>query len=145
MPVIKILPEELVNKIAAGEVVERPASVVKELLDNAYDSKATHITVEIEDGGKSKIIVIDDGCGMDKEDAVMAFKSHATSKISTEEDLFKISKFGFRGEALSSIASVSKCTLKTRRNNQNIGIIVKVEGGNLIEQSETGTALGTTV
>jgi DNA mismatch repair protein MutL len=145
MAVIKILPEDLINKIAAGEVVERPASVVKELLDNAFDARATHITVEIEEGGKSKIVVIDDGSGMDKEDALMAFKPHATSKLSSEEDLFKISKFGFRGEALSSIAAVSKCTLKTRKNDQNIGILVKIEGGDLVENTETGAPFGTSI
>jgi DNA mismatch repair protein MutL len=145
MASIKILPEELINKIAAGEVVERPASVVKELLDNAFDAKATHVTVEIEDGGRAKIVVIDDGMGMDKEDALMAFKAHATSKLSSEEDLFKITKFGFRGEALSSISAVSKCTLKTRTNSQNTGILVRVEGGNIVENTETGTPMGTSI
>lgn len=143
MSTIKLLPEDLINKIAAGEVVERPASVVKELLDNAYDAKASHITVEIEDGGKSKISIIDNGTGMDKEDALLAFKPHATSKLSSAEDLFNIQKFGFRGEALSSIAAVSKVTLKTRRNDENIGTLVKVDGGNITETLETGTAIGT--
>lgn len=145
MSSIKILPEELVNKIAAGEVVERPASVVKELLDNAYDARATHVTVEIEDGGRAKIVVIDNGMGMDKEDALMAFKAHATSKLSTEEDLFKITKFGFRGEALSSISAVSKCTLKTRTNSQNTGTLIRIEGGNIVEEGETGTPIGTSI
>ena len=145
MSIIKVLPEELVNKIAAGEVVEKPASVVKELLDNAYDARPSHITVEVEDGGKTKIVVSDNGTGMDKEDALLAFKSHATSKLASEEDLFNINKFGFRGEALASISAVSKATLKTRRNNENMGTLIKVEGGNLTENSETGTAIGTTI
>lgn len=145
MSKIHILPEDLVNKIAAGEVVERPASVVKELLDNAYDSAANQITVEIEDGGMKKIRVTDNGSGMDKSDVELAFKSHATSKINQTDDLLNIKSYGFRGEALSSIASVSKVTLKSRMTGNDLGNEIKIEGGNLIGITETGSPAGTTV
>ncbi len=145
MASIKLLPEDLINKIAAGEVVERPASVVKELLDNAYDAKATSITIDIEDGGQKKILVIDNGTGMDKDDALLAFKPHATSKISSENDLLNITKYGFRGEALASIASVSKVTLKTRKSVDPLGTMVKIEGGTNIAIEETGAQAGTSV
>ncbi|MBN2653932.1 MAG: DNA mismatch repair endonuclease MutL [Nitrospirae bacterium] len=113
MPDIKILPEDLINKIAAGEVIERPASVVKELIENSLDAGAGRIRVDISRAGKKLICVSDNGRGMDREDAVMAFERHATSKISSEDDLFNIKTNGFRGEALSSIASVSKISLST--------------------------------
>ncbi len=145
MSKIHILPEDLVNKIAAGEVVERPASVVKELLDNAYDCAANQITVEIEDGGMKKIRVTDNGTGMDKADVELAFKSHATSKINQTDDLLNIKSYGFRGEALSSIASVSKVTLKSRMSGDDLGNEIKIEGGNVIGITETGSPAGTTV
>ncbi|TXI31250.1 MAG: DNA mismatch repair endonuclease MutL [Niabella sp.] len=145
MPVIKVLPPELVNKIAAGEVVERPASVVKELLDNAFDAHAVNITVEIEDAGAKKILIHDNGIGMDREDAINAFTLHATSKIKSEEDLFNITHFGFRGEALASIAAVSKITLKTRRNHDPLGTEVKLEGGQLMSVEDVGCPIGTSI
>ena len=114
MAVIKVMDEFLANKIAAGEVVERPASVIKELTENSIDAKATEIKVDLQESGTKKIQVIDNGCGMEKDDAVLAFSRHATSKLYEEEDLYRIETLGFRGEALASIASVSKITLKTK-------------------------------
>ena len=105
---IKILPQELSNKIAAGEVIERPASVVKELVENAIDAGSDRISVEVKLGGKQLISVVDNGRGMTRQNAVLAFERHATSKIGVQEDLFRIATFGFRGEALSSLASVAK-------------------------------------
>lgn len=145
MAKIKILSENLVNKIAAGEVVERPASVVKELLDNAYDSGASNIIVDIEDGGIKKIRIVDNGEGMDKEDVENAFKPHATSKIAVEEDLLNIKDYGFRGEALSSIASVSKVTLKSRQKGANLGTEIRLEGGTQTALTETGSQIGTSI
>ena len=109
---IKVMDEILANKIAAGEVVERCSSVVKELVENSIDAGATEITVELEDAGTKMIRVIDNGKGMDKEDALLAFQRHATSKLKEEEDLYRINTLGFRGEALPSIASVSNIVLK---------------------------------
>jgi len=139
------LPEDLVNKIAAGEVVERPASVVKELIDNAFDAFADTVTVTIDQGGIKKIHVVDDGVGMTREDAEMAFKPHTTSKIKTEEDLLNIKTFGFRGEALASIASVSKVTLKTRKSGADLGTEIKIEGGKVISVNEVGAPVGTSI
>src|SRR6202049_3313694 len=111
MSQIRILPEHVANKIAAGEVVERPASVVKELLENALDAGAKSVRIEVESGGKRMIRVVDDGCGMGRDDALLAFERHATSKLRTADDLLSISTLGFRGEALPTIAAVSR--LKT--------------------------------
>ena len=117
---IRILPETVANKIAAGEVVERPASVVKELLENALDAGARSIRIETESGGKRLIRVIDDGCGMNHDDALLAFERHATSKLRTADDLLSIATLGFRGEALPSIAAISRCCWKrvTRRKRR---------------------------
>ena len=117
MAQIKVMDEILANKIAAGEVVERCASVVKELVENSIDAKSTEIKIELIESGTSSIKIIDNGIGMDREDAIIAFNRHATSKLKTEDDLFHIHTLGFRGEALSSIASVSEVTLKTCSGN----------------------------
>jgi DNA mismatch repair protein MutL len=143
MPKIQVLPETIANKIAAGEVIERPASVVKELLENAIDAGATQITVEIRDAGKKLIRVVDNGSGMSKEDAALAFARHATSKLVNEEDLFAIRTLGFRGEALPSIASISKVELITRTQDSISGTRIQMDGGKLIDVTETGAPVGT--
>src|SRR5215468_3003614 len=114
---IRLLPEQVANQIAAGEVVERPASVVKELVENALDAQSTHITVEIQAGGRSLIRVADDGLGMSRDDALLCLERHATSKIQRAEDLSAVVTMGFRGEALPSVASVSRFTLLTRERD----------------------------
>ncbi len=129
MSKIKILPEILSNKIAAGEVVGRPASVVKELCENSLDAKSSRIIVEIEKGGKSLISVSDDGIGMNSDDALLSIERYATSKIYNDDDLFAISTLGFRGEALPSISSVSKLSLVTREKGADSGIKINIEGG----------------
>ena len=113
---LKVLPANIANMIAAGEVVQRPASVVKELMENAVDAGASQVDVIITDAGRTLIQVIDNGCGMSAADAVLCFERHATSKIATADDLCSISTYGFRGEALASMAAVSEITLKTRRD-----------------------------
>jgi DNA mismatch repair protein MutL len=143
MGIIRVLPELVVNKIAAGEVVERPSSVVKELIENSLDAQATTISVSIRHGGKSLIKVVDNGNGMDREDAELCLKSHATSKISNSEDIFTIDSFGFRGEALPSIASVSKITLQTRRSPDQLGTEITAAGGRIKAISEKALSVGT--
>jgi DNA mismatch repair protein MutL len=142
---IKVLDEFTINKIAAGEVVERPASVVKELIENSLDSGATSVAVSVEDGGKKSVTIRDDGCGMSREDAVLAFERHATSKITRLEDLQTIGTYGFRGEALSSIASVAKVTLRTREHGSTEGTEVIVEYGKIVSTSPVGCPPGTEV
>ena len=142
---IRILAEHVANKIAAGEVVERPASVVKELLENALDAGARTIRVEVESGGKRMIRVIDDGCGMMHDDALLAFERHATSKLRTADDLLSISTLGFRGEALPSIASVSRLLLQTRAAEDAEGTRVEFAGGKLVGVNPEGLAAGTTI
>lgn len=135
MNIIKILPENLINQIAAGEVVERPASVVKELLENSIDAGASRITLEIIGAGDELIKITDNGSGMDKEDAQLSFERHATSKISNADDLFNISSLGFRGEAIASIASVSHMTMKTKKQEDPVGTLISCNGG-VIEKNE---------
>ena len=142
---IKILSEDLANKIAAGEVVERPAAVVKELLENAIDAGSSRITIEIKSGGKQFIRVIDNGSGMNREDAVLAFARHATSKLSDVDDLSRIGTLGFRGEALPSIASVSKVEMTTNTQDGIAGTRIRIEGGQMFEPEDVGRAPGTTL
>lgn len=143
MSKIELMDELLANKIAAGEVVERCSSVVKELVENSIDASATEIRIDLKEAGTTSIKVTDNGTGMDKEDAVMAFNRHATSKLKTEEQLFSIHTLGFRGEALSSIASVSMVTLKT--SYDNIGTTVHIEGGKLISVEVSDAKKGTSI
>ncbi len=140
---IKILPPEIANKIAAGEVVERPASVVKELIENAIDAESTNINIEIRAGGKRLIRVSDNGTGMPREDALIALERHATSKVGTIEDLQRIQTFGFRGEALPSIASVSQLELLSRTADGLVGTKIAVEGGVVKSVEESGCSPGT--
>src|SRR5271169_1555268 len=142
---IRILPEAVANKIAAGEVVERPASVVKELLENALDAGAKSIRVEVEAGGKRMIRVIDDGHGMTHDDALLAFERHATSKLRTADDLMSIATLGFRGEAMPTIAAVSRLTLETRDEAEAEGTRVEFAGGKLINVKPAGLPAGTTI
>jgi DNA mismatch repair protein MutL len=142
---IRILPEHVANKIAAGEVVERPASVVKELLENALDAGARSIRVEAESGGKRMIRVVDDGCGMAHDDALLAFERHATSKLRTADDLLSIATLGFRGEALPSIAAVSRLLLETRAAEEEEGTRIQFAGGKLVDVKPEGLPAGTTI
>jgi len=142
---IRKLDETTINKIAAGEIIERPASVVKELVENSLDSGATAITVTIEDGGKKLISVLDDGCGMSPEDARAAFERHTTSKIATIDDLQSLSSYGFRGEALASTASVSNVTLRTREHGASEGTQIIVIAGRIVKVESIGCPVGTEV
>lgn len=144
-PKIHILPEELCNKIAAGEVVERPSSVVKELIENSLDSGATAITVELEGGGKRLIRITDNGCGMSRQDAFLSFERHATSKIETDSDLFALTTLGFRGEALASIASVSRLRMSTCDSEDGSGHQIYAEGGRIKRADEIGLPKGTSI
>ena len=145
MPKIKILPEILSNKIAAGEVVERPASVVKELVENALDAGSKRIRIDVEKGGRSLIRVSDNGTGMRRDDALLAIERYATSKIYKDQDLFAIQTLGFRGEALPSIASVSRFVLVTRDESSDIGTEIRIEGGKVQKVSDVGAPKGTMI
>lgn len=145
MSKVKLLDSNTINKIAAGEVVERPASCVKELVENSIDAGATRIEIEIQNGGKSFIRITDNGIGMNHEDASLAIRRHATSKIKSVDDLFEVSTLGFRGEALPTITSVSKFLMRTRSEGSELGTQIKVEGGIDKDFQEIGCALGTTI
>ncbi len=142
---IRVLPDNIANKIAAGEVVERPASVVKELLENSLDAGATRIRVETAAGGRRLIRVADDGCGMGEDDALLAFERHATSKLRDINDLFSIHTLGFRGEALPSIASVSRLLLETRAENEEVGVRIEIAGGRMLNVSQAALPPGTAI
>src|SRR5471032_1165287 len=128
---IRVLSDQVANQIAAGEVVERPASVVKELLENALDAGATRIRIEIEGGGRKLIRMTDNGHGMGRDDALLAFERHATSKLRSSDDLLSIATLGFRGEALPSIASVSRLQLETREAESEVGTSLEIAGGKI--------------
>ncbi len=142
---IRVLSDQVANQIAAGEVVERPASVVKELLENSLDAGATRIRIEIEAGGRKLIRIIDNGCGMVRDDALLAFERHATSKLRTSDDLLSIATLGFRGEALPSIASVARVTLETRAPEDDAGTIIEIAGGAMQRVEDAGLPQGTTI
>ena len=144
LDVIKLLPDSVANQIAAGEVIQRPASAVKELMENALDAGATQIDLVVKDAGKSMIMVVDNGCGMSETDARLCFERHATSKISKAEDLFAIRTMGFRGEALASIAAIAQVELKTRRKNDEVGVKIINEGSVVKEQTLVPMQPGTT-
>ncbi|MDD7914214.1 DNA mismatch repair endonuclease MutL [Polaribacter ponticola] len=143
--IIQLLPDHVANQIAAGEVVQRPASVVKELLENAIDAGATSIKLLLKDAGKTLIQVIDDGKGMSATDARMSFERHATSKIQKAEDLFNLSTKGFRGEALASIAAIAHVELKTKQENEELGTSIKIEGSKIVSQDFISTSKGTSI
>ena len=143
LDIIKLLPDSVANQIAAGEVIQRPASVVKELIENAIDAGATQIDLIVKDAGRTFITVIDNGCGMSETDARLCFERHATSKISCADDLFAIKTMGFRGEALASIAAVAQVELTTRRKEDEVGTKIRIEGSKVIEQLPKPTSVGT--
>lgn len=145
MPELRILPSNIANMIAAGEVVQRPSSVVKELMENAVDAGASSVAVVVTDAGRTLVRVIDDGCGMSPGDAVLCFERHATSKIATAGDLNGILTFGFRGEALASIAAVAEVTLRTRRAEDEVGAEVVFSDSRLVSQAETAAPKGTSI
>lgn len=142
---IHVLPDRVANQIAAGEVVERPASVVKELLENALDAGSTRIRIQVEAGGKKLIQITDNGCGMGRDDAMLAFERHATSKIKDADDLLTIATLGFRGEALPSIASVARLHLETHAEEDAAGTVIEINGGKIIRVEEAGLPLGTSI
>ena len=143
LDIIKLLPDSVANQIAAGEVIQRPASVVKELIENAIDAGATQIDLIVKDAGRTFITVIDNGCGMSETDARLCFERHATSKIKSADDLFAIKTMGFRGEALASIAAVAQVELTTRRKEDEVGTKIRIEGSKVIEQLPKPASVGT--
>src|SRR6516165_4687455 len=142
---IHVLSETVANKIAAGEVVERPASVVKEMLENSLDAGATRVKISVEAGGKKLIQITDNGCGMVRDDAMLAFERHATSKIKNAEDLLSVATLGFRGEALPSIGSVSRLRMETRAGDESSGTVIEINGGKIARVEEAGLPAGTSI
>ncbi len=142
---IQLLPDNIANQIAAGEVIQRPASAVKELLENAVDAGATEIKLLVNDAGKALLQVIDNGSGMSETDARMCFERHATSKIKSIDDLFRIRTMGFRGEALASIAAVAQVELRTRRTDDEVGTCINIENSVVVRQEPVATAIGTSI
>ena len=140
--IIQLLPDAVANQIAAGEVIQRPASVIKELVENAVDAGAKTINVLVVDAGRTSIQVIDDGCGMSDTDARLSFERHATSKIRKAEDLFSLHTMGFRGEALASIAAVAQVELKTRQANSDLGVAISISGSRITGQEPTACPVG---
>lgn len=145
MPRVFRLSDQLISKIAAGEVIERPYSVVKELVENSIDAGAKEIQVEVEEGGRKRVTVIDDGCGMSPEDARLALERHATSKLGSEEDLFRIQTLGFRGEALPSIAAISWMVLESAEGKGGEGVRIEIEGGRLLKETGSSLVRGTRI
>ena len=143
MSKIRVMNELLSNKIAAGEVVEKVVSIVKELVENSVDAGASYIKVKQKEAGLREIVVTDDGIGMEKEDALLAFQRHATSKLYTDDDLFSINSLGFRGEALPSISSVSEVVLKTCQDE--VGTLVHIKGGKILENKASDARIGTQI
>ena len=143
--IIKLLPDHVANQIAAGEVVQRPASVVKELMENAIDAGSTSIKLIVKDGGKTLIQVVDDGLGMSETDARLSFERHATSKISSAQDLFNLQTKGFRGEALASIAAIAHVDMQTRTADNEVGTHLKIEGSKIVSQDVVATPKGTSI
>ncbi|MFN0291815.1 DNA mismatch repair endonuclease MutL [Pedobacter helvus] len=143
--IIQLLPDSVANQIAAGEVVQRPASAVKELLENALDAGADKIQLIVKDAGKALIQVIDNGCGMSVTDARMCFERHATSKVRKADDLFAIRTMGFRGEAMASIAAIAQVEMKTKRYEDEVGTLVEIEGSSIVKQEPTGAPNGTSI
>ena len=143
--IIKLLPDHVANQIAAGEVVQRPASVVKELLENAIDARSTLIKLIVKDGGKTLIQVVDNGIGMSETDARLSFERHATSKISEAQDLFNLKTKGFRGEALASIAAIAHVDMQTRKENRELGTHIKIEGSKVVSQEVVASPVGTSI
>lgn len=140
--IIQLLPDSVANQIAAGEVIQRPASVIKELVENAVDAGATHIDVSVVDAGRTSIQVIDDGCGMSETDARLAFERHATSKITKADDLFNLHTMGFRGEALPSIVAVAQVELKTRLKDEEIGTDLCMAASRVVSQEPCACPVG---
>src|SRR5690606_18333184 len=143
--IINLLPDAVANQIAAGEVVQRPASAIKELMENAIDAGADKIQLVVNNAGKTLIQVIDNGCGMSVTDARLSFERHATSKIKLAEDLFAIRTMGFRGEAMASIAAIAQVELKTRRHEDELGTFIEIEASNVVKQEPIAISAGTNI